>query len=133
MKKDVERFQAGDEIDKLTEYILKEYPDEPGKPGGESAVDCAIRLLKEYKDQCQKLSELDSIILNAREVYESLFEELEAPVKIEQVPEEVPEPEKSEDDTCPECKGTGTKYDGGFGYQCPKCRGLGKIGESNEG
>ena len=38
------------EIDRLAAYILKEWPDEPGKDGeSESAVDVAIRLLRLFK------------------------------------------------------------------------------------
>ena len=38
------------EIDRLADFLLKNYPDEPGKTGvSESAVDVAIRLLTEKK------------------------------------------------------------------------------------
>lgn len=40
--------QLRSEIDRLADFILKEFPDEPGKLGeSESAVDVAIRLLSE--------------------------------------------------------------------------------------
>lgn len=49
------RFAGGNdvaaaEIDRLAEFILAEFPDEPGRGGtSESAVDVAIRLIQEYR------------------------------------------------------------------------------------
>lgn len=41
---------AEKEIERLADFILKEYPNEPGRAGtSESAVDVAIRLLSERK------------------------------------------------------------------------------------
>ena len=43
-------MSAKKEIDRLAEFILKEYPEEPGSKGtSESAVDVAIRLLSEKR------------------------------------------------------------------------------------
>ena len=38
-----------DQIEKLANFILKEYPDEPGRYGTEGAIECAIRILKTQK------------------------------------------------------------------------------------
>ena len=48
--------QAKREIDRLANFLLKEYPDEPGKGNpvhGESAVDVAIRLLTKKKSELE--------------------------------------------------------------------------------
>lgn len=42
------------EIERLASFILKEYPNEPGKgggSGGESAVDVAIRIMSRVKHE----------------------------------------------------------------------------------
>jgi hypothetical protein len=38
------------QINQLANLIIVEFPDEIGKYTSESAVECAIRLLKEYKE-----------------------------------------------------------------------------------
>lgn len=41
-----------EQIDLLAKFILKEFPDEPGKTGvSEGAIDVAIRLLSEFKEK----------------------------------------------------------------------------------
>ena len=41
--------RLNEQIDQLANFILKEFPNEPGKETSEGAVECAIRLLKASK------------------------------------------------------------------------------------
>lgn len=45
MKKDRDFYRC--QIEKLANFILREYPDEPGRYETEGAIECAIRILKE--------------------------------------------------------------------------------------
>jgi hypothetical protein len=54
----------------LAEFLLTNFPDEPGKHGqSEGAIEVAIRLLRdyhpEYTDHQRKLKELTALILRA--------------------------------------------------------------------
>jgi hypothetical protein len=43
--------QTAKELEKLGDFILQEFPHEPGRHGdNEGAVDVALRLLRQYKD-----------------------------------------------------------------------------------
>jgi hypothetical protein len=49
--KDIEITEAlQDQINQLANFIIVEFPDEIGKHNSEGAVECAIRLLKKYKE-----------------------------------------------------------------------------------
>ena len=48
MKKKVDFYKS--QIDQLANFLLKEYRDELGRDGTESAIECAIRILGEPKD-----------------------------------------------------------------------------------
>lgn len=47
------------QIDALAEFICREFPDEPGKFGSESAVECAIRVMEQLKAKRKKCCRRD--------------------------------------------------------------------------